>query len=122
MDGGKYCGEWDNSVAHGHGVCTGPGDTGLFEGRWELGNQASGVYSWPNGQQYLGTWKDCRREGVGKESRLDGTEYAGDFTADRRGKLGVQKQPSGAVYKGSWNNGVQEGEGVETYRDRGGFM
>lgn len=117
-DGGSYCGEWEGDTSHGFGVCTGPRGQGTFEGKWEHGNQVSGVYRWPNGMKYLGTWQSNLRHGTGTETRLDGTEYSGQFTRGSRGSLGVAVLPNG-LYKGQWLNGAQDGEGVETYGDQG---
>lgn len=118
-DGGKYCGEWENDAAHGHGMCTGPDGNGLFEGLWDRGHQASGVFTWPSGQRYMGKWRQGVREGVGKETKKDGTEYCGEFTKDSRGPYGVLRQPNGVVYRGTWSEGVQYGEGTELYIDGG---
>jgi junctophilin len=118
-DGGKYCGEWENDAAHGHGVCTGPNGNGLFEGLWERGNQSSGIFTWPSGQKYMGKWRQGVRGGTGKETKTDGTEYCGEFTKDSRGPCGVLRQPNGVVYRGTWSEGVQNGEGTELYIDGG---
>ena len=118
-DGGRYCGEWENDTAHGHGVCTGPNGNGLFQGLWERGHQSSGVFTWPSGQRYMGKWRQGVREGVGKETKTDGTEYCGEFTGDSRGPFGVLRQPNGVLYRGTWKDGVQNGLGTELYIDGG---
>ena len=120
-DGGKYCGEWENDAAHGHGVCTGPNGNGLFEGLWERGNQSSGIFTWPSRQKYMGKWRQGVRGGTGKETKTDGTEYCGEFTKDSRGPCGVLRQPNGVVYRGTWSEGVQNGEGTELYIDGGAY-
>ncbi len=120
-DGGSYCGELDGETSHGLGVCTGPQGQGTFEGRWEHGNQISGVYRWPNGVEYSGTWESNTRHGMGVETRTDGTEYSGEFTRGTRGPFGIARLPNG-VYQGQWGNGAQDGEGVETYRDHGEWV
>ncbi len=66
-DGGRYIGQWSNGGANGYGICVGPMDSGVFEGKWTNGSQSSGVFRWSNGQRYMGTWKDGTRSGVGKE-------------------------------------------------------
>ena len=67
-DGGRYCGEWSaDKGADGHGVCTGPGDSGVFAGKWENGEQNSGVFTWASGHRYAGTWAQGMRDGVGEE-------------------------------------------------------
>ncbi|CAI8014759.1 Junctophilin-2 [Geodia barretti] len=118
-DGGRYCGEWENDAAHGHGACTGPDGNGLFQGVWERGHQVSGVFTWPSGQRYMGKWRQGVREGAGKETKKDGTEYCGEFTRDSRGPFGVLRQPNGVVFRGTWKEGVQHGLGTELYIDGG---
>lgn len=118
QDGGTYVGEWEDDTSHGYGICTGPNGQGKFEGMWEHGKQISGVYTWPKGMKYMGTWNNSLRDGTGKEVQPDGTEYSGDFTKGSRGPFGVTKLPNG-VYRGSWHNGTQDGEGVEAYVDGG---
>lgn len=117
-DGGSYCGEREGAMSHGYGVCTGPKGQGTFEGKWDQGSQVSGVYKWPNGMKYCGTWQDNLRHGKGIETRVDGTEYSGEFSGGARGSLGIVILPS-SKYSGQWLNGAQDGEGVETYRDQG---
>ncbi len=117
-DGGRYCGEWENDSSQGYGCGTGPGGHGEYEGMWEHGGQVSGTYTWPNGMKYAGTWKDNQRDGFGKEVRIDGTEYCGEFVRGSRGPYGVTRLPNG-VYRGSWRNGKQDGEGEEVYLDGG---
>jgi junctophilin len=46
-DGGTFCGGWEDSKAHGHGVCTGPKNQGAYSGAWNYGFEVSGVYTWP---------------------------------------------------------------------------
>lgn len=46
-DGGSYCGGWEDSKAHGFGVCTGPKNQGAYSGAWNYGFEVSGVYVWP---------------------------------------------------------------------------
>ena len=121
-DGGTYCGEWTTEGAHGCGVCTGPNNSNVFEGRWEKGAQVSGVFSWPSGQRYAGTWAHNTRHGLGKEIRPDGSEYCGDFRNNLRGTYGVLKLPNGALYRGTWEAGLQDGVGLETYADKGECM
>ena len=66
-DGGRYVGEWGCDGAHGYGVCSLPSEGGVFEGRWDCGNQISGIFSWSSGQKYIGTWENGMRNGQGKE-------------------------------------------------------
>lgn len=68
-DGGRYVGEWKNGGADGHGICVGPMDSGVFNGKWLSGHQSSGVFKWNNGQRYMGTWENGNRHGLGIEVR-----------------------------------------------------
>lgn len=71
-DGGRYCGEWSpDDGADGYGVCTGPGTNGVFAGKWEKGEQNSGVFTWDSGHKYAGTWAHGMRDGVGEEVSLE---------------------------------------------------
>ena len=59
-------GEWKDEVANGYGICTGPSESGKFEGEWYQGSQSSGIFT-SNGQRYSGTWQKGMRHGLGKE-------------------------------------------------------
>uniref|UniRef100_A0A8C0UWN9 Junctophilin-3 n=1 Tax=Cyanistes caeruleus TaxID=156563 RepID=A0A8C0UWN9_CYACU len=83
------CGGWEDGKAHGHGICTGPKGQGEYSGSWSHGFEVLGVYTWPSGNTYQGTWAQGKRHGIGMES------------------------------KGKWVNGLQDGYGTETYSDGG---
>ena len=117
-DGGMYCGEWEKDSAHGYGCGTGPGGRGKYEGLWEKGDQICGVYTWPKGMQYMGQWKNNQRDGLGRETREDGSEYCGMFIRGSKGPYGTFKSTNGS-YLGFWRNGKQDGEGEEIYVDKG---
>uniref|UniRef100_A0A7N8YR60 Junctophilin 3a n=1 Tax=Mastacembelus armatus TaxID=205130 RepID=A0A7N8YR60_9TELE len=61
-------------------------------------NDVLGVYTWPSGNSYQGTWAQGKRHG-------------------RYGQL--ESTASGARYEGTWSNGLQDGYGTETYSDGG---
>ena len=123
-DGSKYCGECKDNVFHGLGILVKPG-VGMFEGQWKCGQQVSGIFSWNNGKQYMGEWKDMCRCGLGVETRPNGTRYFGEFTQNVMGPLGVLSLPSQGLYLGAWKpnanfpGGEKDGEGVEAYGDGG---
>ena len=39
----------------------------------------SGTMKWPNGDEYVGEWKDSKVHGVGTLIWSDGTKYIGDW-------------------------------------------
>ncbi|XP_058530193.1 junctophilin-3 isoform X1 [Ochotona princeps] len=121
-DGGSYCGGWEDGKAHGHGVCTGPKGQGEYTGSWSHGFEVLGVYTWPSGNTYQGTWAQGKRHGIGVESKGKWV-YKGEWTHGFKGRYGVREcTGNGAKYEGTWSNGLQDGYGTETYSDGGTYQ
>ncbi|MBN3306803.1 JPH3 protein, partial [Amia calva] len=121
-DGGSYCGGWEDGKAHGHGICTGPKGQGEYSGSWSHGFEVVGVYTWPSGNTYQGTWAQGKRHGIGVESKGKWV-YKGEWTHGFKGRYGVRESTgSSAKYEGTWNNGLQDGYGTETYSDGGTYQ
>ncbi|KAL7032087.1 hypothetical protein ACKWTF_007214 [Chironomus riparius] len=121
-DGGTFCGGWEDSKAHGHGVCTGPKNQGAYSGAWHYGFEVSGVYTWPSGSSFEGQWQNGKRHGLGIETRGRWI-YRGEWTQGFKGRYGVrQSATSTAKYEGTWANGLQDGYGSETYADSGTYQ
>lgn len=118
-DGGSYCGGWEEGKAHGHGICTGPKGQGEYAGAWSHGFEVLGVYTWPSGNTFAGTWAQGKRHGIGVESKGKWL-YRGEWIHGFKGRYGVREcGTSGAKYEGTWTNGLQDGYGTETYSDGG---
>ncbi|XP_012868168.1 PREDICTED: junctophilin-3 [Dipodomys ordii] len=112
----------DLSRAHGHGVCTGPSGQGEYTGSWSRGFEALGVYTWPSGNTYQGTWAQGKRHGVGLESKGKWL-YKGEWTHGFKGRYGVREcAGSGAKYEGTWSNGLQDGYGTEPFASPGTYQ
>ncbi|XP_062442249.1 junctophilin-3 isoform X1 [Rhea pennata] len=121
-DGGSYCGGWEDGKAHGHGICTGPKGQGEYSGSWSHGFEVLGVYTWPSGNTYQGTWAQGKRHGIGMESKGKWV-YKGEWTHGFKGRYGVREcTGNGAKYEGTWSNGLQDGYGTETYSDGGTYQ
>ncbi|XP_005989195.1 junctophilin-3 [Latimeria chalumnae] len=121
-DGGSYCGGWEDGKAHGHGICTGPKGQGEYAGSWSHGFEVLGVYTWPSGNTYQGTWAQGKRHGIGVESKGKWL-YKGEWTHGFKGRYGVRESTgNGAKYEGTWSNGLQDGYGTETYSDGGTYQ
>uniref|UniRef100_G3TAK7 Junctophilin n=1 Tax=Loxodonta africana TaxID=9785 RepID=G3TAK7_LOXAF len=121
-DGGSYCGGWEDGKAHGHGICTGPKGQGEYTGSWSHGFEVLGVYTWPSGNTYQGTWAQGKRHGIGLESKGKWV-YKGEWTHGFKGRYGVREcTGNGAKYEGTWSNGLQDGYGTETYSDGGTYQ
>uniref|UniRef100_A0A669AWA0 Junctophilin 3 n=1 Tax=Oreochromis niloticus TaxID=8128 RepID=A0A669AWA0_ORENI len=110
---------WEQGKAHGRGVCTGPQGQGEYAGAWSHGFEVLGVYTWPSGNSYKGTWAQGKRHGIGVETK-GRWEYRGEWTQGFKGRYGqLESTASGARYEGTWSNGLQDGYGTETYSDGG---
>ncbi|KAM9470867.1 junctophilin-3 [Clarias gariepinus] len=121
-DGGSYCGEWDEGKAHGHGICTGPKGQGEYAGAWSHGFEVLGVYTWPSGNTFQGTWAQGKRHGIGVENKGKWV-YKGEWTHGFKGRYGVRESTGASgKYEGTWNNGLQDGYGTETYSDGGTYQ
>uniref|UniRef100_A0A3Q3X4Z8 Junctophilin n=1 Tax=Mola mola TaxID=94237 RepID=A0A3Q3X4Z8_MOLML len=121
-DGGSYCGGWEDGKAHGHGICTGPKGQGEYCGSWAHGFELLGVYTWPSGNTYQGTWAQGKRHGVGVEKKGRWV-YKGEWTHGFKGRYGLRESTgTSGKYEGTWNNGLQDGYGTETYSDGGTFQ
>ena len=48
-----------------------------------------GTYSWPNGQKYVGQWKDGKQNGQGTETLASGKKYVGQSKYNRTTDLGT---------------------------------
>ncbi|XP_054856201.1 junctophilin-3 [Eublepharis macularius] len=121
-DGGSYCGGWADGKAHGHGVCTGPKGQGEYAGAWSHGFEVLGVYTWPSGNTFQGTWAQGKRHGIGLEAKGK-WRYKGEWAHGFKGRYGVREcGSSGAKYEGTWTNGLQDGYGTETYSDGGTYQ
>ncbi len=65
----------------------------------------------PNGDIYVGEWKQGLMDGEGLYTFKSGAVYTGDF---KRGKLsgqGTMRYPDGAYYQGGWSNNRKHGQG-----------
>ena len=62
-----------------------------------------GTYTWPDGQKYVGEWKDDKRNGQGTHTWPDGQKYVGDYKDGKRNGQGTQTRPDGSViHSGLW--------------------
>ncbi|KAJ8248813.1 hypothetical protein GJAV_G00228030 [Gymnothorax javanicus] len=121
-DGGSYCGGWQEGKAHGHGICTGPKGQGEYSGSWSHGFEVLGVYTWPSGNTYQGTWAQGKRHGIGVENKGKWV-YKGEWTHGFKGRYGLRESTgTSAKYEGTWSTGLQDGYGTETYSDGGTYQ
>jgi hypothetical protein len=92
--GASYMGDW----VHGLETTTKPGTFGIFE--------------WPDGTKYEGTFMRGRRHGRGtKTLPLQRGSYEGEFANGIEHGLGIKRYADGSSYEGRFRYGVRDGSG-----------
>jgi hypothetical protein len=71
-----------------------------------------GVYSWADGREYNGNWKENKMHGYGVFKWPDGRIYRGDYKEDKKHGKGSFTWPDGKCYDGDWHEGKQHGYGT----------
>ena len=69
-----------------------------------------GVYEYPDGRKYAGSWKYNRMFGHGEYSWPDGRKYIGNvshyrykkFLRDKKHGYGILIHADGTIFKGTW--------------------
>ena len=73
-----------------------------------------GKFSWVNGDQYTGEWKNSSRTGRGTYFYANGDEYTGEFLNGKKHGQGTYKWANGDQYTGEWKNDKQ----IDLYENR----
>jgi hypothetical protein len=64
--------------------------------------------------EYVGEYKNGKRNGQGTLTLPDGTKYVGEFKDDLFNGQGTETYQDGAKYVGEWKDGKQNGRGTYT--------
>ncbi len=83
-----------------------------FEGYWEQGLYIDGVYSYKNGDEYEGTFKDSMKHGVGTMNWNDGRQYTGGWKNGLRDGYGIFFFPNEDRYEGEFKDNLFNGKGT----------
>jgi len=68
----------------------------------------------PNGDVYLGEWRDGRKNGQGTYTyKSNGQKYEGEWIDDKASGLGTFTYSDGIKYVGEWKDGKRQGQGIE---------
>lgn len=76
-----------------------------------------GRYIFPNGDKYIGEFKDSELNGRGVYTFSNGNVYRGQFKDSKRHGYGTFTWESGDTYIGEYVDNEREGEGTYTYAD-----
>ncbi|KAL3312539.1 Junctophilin-1, partial [Cichlidogyrus casuarinus] len=99
--------------AHGYGLATGPSNQGEYSGEWSTGFETCGLYIWPSGNSYAGSWCKGKRHGFGIQVKGKWV-YRGGFTGGFCGRYGVKTSLlDKATFEGTWHLNQFDGYGVE---------
>ena len=75
-------------------------------------SNGTGTMVWPNGDQYVGEWKDGKIHGVGTLTWSDGTKYAGDWKNGIEDGIGTLTWTNGDQYVGERKDSKASGQGT----------
>jgi len=102
--------QWDRC----YGTYTAPnGDRYVGEYRDDKRN-GQGTYTWPNGSKYVGEYRDGERNGQGTYTWPNGAKYVGEFRDDKKHGQGTLTYPNGDRYVGEFKDGERNGQGTLT--------
>jgi hypothetical protein len=71
-----------------------------------------GIYVWSDGRVYCGNWQNNMMDGEGTYKWLDGRMYHGQYKNDKKNGYGVYVWADGRAYIGNWTEGKQDDERV----------
>ena len=74
------------------------------------------MYHHPNGDKYIGEWKDDKFEGNGIYLFKNGERYEGELIKGRKKGQGKYYYTNGNTYTGAWNDNKKSGYGVYIYK------
>ena len=72
-----------------------------------------GTQTFPNGDKYVGEFKDNKFHGQGTQTFLNGATYVGEFKKGKPDGQGTITGANGNKYVGKWKDGKKHGQGTE---------
>jgi len=76
-----------------------------------------GTYTYADGDQYVGEWKDDKIHGQGTYTFASGAQYVGEYKDGRRHGQGTNTYADGDQYVGEWKDDKLHGQGTFTFAD-----
>lgn len=77
----------------------------------------TGKESWPNGNRYVGDYKNNKKSGQGVYTAANGDSYSGEFKDGTYNGMGTYSFANGSLYSGEFKDGKRTGQGVFTRAD-----
>ena len=92
-------------------------EDGIYKGCIVMKNNSKirhgfGVFTWSNGNEYIGDWKEDRMEGVGSFYYANKSVYDGQFFNNMLHGKGTFFYNDGDVYVGGYKNNLKWGQGL----------
>ena len=125
-DGGVYDGQVSlrteddkiiGTVPHGQGTYTwANGDQYVGEFK-EMQPHGQGTYTFVNGNKYVGEFKDEQPHGQVTATYANGDQYVGEFKDGKRNGQGTYTYANGDKYVGKFKDDKRHGQGTMTYTD-----
>ncbi len=89
-----------------------------YVGEWRNNmRNGEGTNIWPTGERYDGNWKYDLRHGLGVNILATGERYEGNYKDDKRYGLGVNILPTGERYEGNFKDDKRYGRGINIWPD-----
>jgi len=102
------------------GPCFGVSDytNGQYVGEYKDGKRnGQGTYTYSNGEKYIGHYKDGKRNGQGTYIFPDGSRYLGQWKDSEKNGQGTFIFANGNKYVGQFKDGKSNGQGTFTFTD-----
>ena len=76
-----------------------------------------GTYTYANGEKYVGEYRDGKKNGQGKYTYADGENYIGEYRDGKRNGQGIYTFSNGNKYAGEFKDDKFHGQGIVTKAD-----
>jgi len=81
----------------------------------EVWTDCKGTLSQSDGAQYVGEFRNNKKNGQGTITWPDGEKYVGEYRDNLRNGQGTYTWPSGKKYVGEFKDGLENGQGIFTF-------
>jgi hypothetical protein len=97
----------------------------LSDSKWTYSfewDNCQGTYIYSDGEQYVGGWKDDKKNGQGIYTYPNGDKYVGEFKDSKRHGQGTYIYSDGEKYVGEYKDDKKNGQGIYTFLDFGEYV